>query len=275
MKKKIAVMTLVVALNACVLSGCGTAKIPETSTTQATEASTNSTTENDTEETTTEQITESNTEEAEPAEPSGGSNKSQADDDSSYYFNDVYKDILDKYRIAFDEKWDYGKCIDEDICPLITNADTMSPDEIGAALIDMDNDGYDELIIGNPQDTSSKSVYEIWTYDGRTATKLISAQERCLINVGYVKENSQYFISAMGANSATEFEYNYYNVHNGSLQKDQSIISVAVSDTEMNWYQCDADSDTRKELDEDTANAINISYSSNWFLPQYLSIEPE
>ena len=273
MKKKFAAMTLAVALNACVLSGCGTAKTPDTTTsTQATEASTDSTTENDTEETTTEQTTESSTEEAETTEQSDNINQSQTDD-STYYFNDVYKDILDKYRTAINEKWDYGKCVDEDICPLITNADALTFNDIGAALIDMDNDGYDELIIGDMKDTTSKSIYEIWTYDGNTAKKLISAQERCLLNVGYTKENSQYFISAMGSNSAAEFEYDYYSVHNGNLQKDQSIISEAVSDTEMNWYQCDADSDTRKELDEDTANSINASYSDNWILPQYLSIE--
>ena len=273
MKKKFAVLTLAVALNACVLSGCGTAKTQEaTTSTQATETSTDSTTENDTEETTIEQTTENSTGEAETTEQSSNSNQSQTDD-STYYFNDVYKDILDKYRTAINEKWDYGKCVDEDICPLITNAGALTFDDIGAALIDMDNDGYDELIIGDVKDTTSKSVYEIWTYDGNTAKKLISAHERCLLNVGYVKENNQYFISAMGSNSAAEFEYDYYTIKNSSLQKEQSIISEAVSDSEMNWYQCDADSDTRKELDEDTANAINTSYSDNWFLPQYLSIE--
>lgn len=272
MKKKFAAMTLAVALSACALSGCGTAKTPEATTTQATEVSTDSTTENTTEGTTSEQTTESSAEETVTTEQSGNSNQSQTDD-STYYFNDVYKDILDKYRTAINEKWDYGKCVDEDICPLITNADALTFNDIGAALIDMDNDGYDELIIGDMKDTTSKSIYEIWTYDGNTAKKLISAQERCLLNVGYTKENSQYFISAMGSNSAAEFEYDYYSVHNGNLQKDQSIISEAVSDTEMNWYQCDADSDTRKELDEDTANSINASYSDNWILPQYLSIE--
>ena len=272
MNKKFAVMTLAVALSACALSGCGTAKAPEATTTQATEASTDSTTENTTEGTTSEQTTESSAEETVTTEQSGNSNQPQTDD-SAYYFNDVYKDILDKYRTAITEKWDYGKCVDEDISPLVTNADALSFDDIGAALIDMDNDGYDELIIGDAKDTTSKSVYEIWTYDGSTAKKLISAQERCLLNVGYAKEDNLYFISAMGANSAAEFEYDYYTVQNGSLQKEQSIISEAVSDTESNWYQCDAGSDTRKELDEDTANAINASYSDNWILPQYLSIE--
>lgn len=273
MKKEFAVITLVAALNACILSGCGTAKTPETTTSQATEASTADTTENDADEATSEQTTESSTEETETTEPSVNSNKSQTDDDPTYYFNDVYKDILDKYRTAINEKWDYGKCIDEDICPLITNADALTFDDIGAALIDMDNDGYDELIIGDAKDTTGKSIYEVWTYDGSTSKKLIAAQDRCLLNVGYIKNDDRYFISAMGSNSAVEFEYDYYTIKNSSLQKEQSIISEAVSDSEMNWYQSDADSDTRKELDEDAANAIIASYSDSWFLPQYLSIE--
>lgn len=269
MKKKIAVLTLIAVLNACALSGCGTDKQATESTTQATEAQTTeaqTTAAADTQD--TEASTAAGTEETTEASQAEGS-------------IDVYKDVLDKYRTAVTEKWDYGTCMEQDICPLITNTDTgvASFDNIGAALIDMDHDGYNELIIGDPTDTSGKSIYEVWTFDGNTTKKLISAQERRLLNVGYMvsymQDENVYFISAMGSNSAAEFEYDYYTVSNGALQNIQSFISEAVSDTEVTWYQADSDSGSRNELDADTANGIVDSYSSAWILPEYHSIESE
>lgn len=264
MKKKIAVLTLLAALNACALSGCGTDKADTASTTQ--EASTQATD--------TQATTAADTQDTEASTAAGTEETTEASQAESSI--DVYKDVLDKYRTAVTEKWDYGTCMEQDICPLITNTNTSvaSFDNIGAALIDMDHDGYDELIIGDPTDTSGKSVYEVWTYDGTTPTKLIAAQDRNLLNVGYMEEDNVYFISAMGSNSAAEFEYDYYTVTDGALQNIQSIISEAASETEINWYQAAPASGTRESLDADTANGIVDSYNNACILPEYRSIEP-
>ncbi|MBU5477250.1 hypothetical protein KQI72_11090 [Eubacterium sp. MSJ-21] len=275
MKKKLAVLTLLLTLNACAVSGCGSGSKEDTAGTQTTAATVSQeTTAADTQETTvsatedTDSTTESTSEETNGETPAENG-------------LELYKDVLDKYRTAIAEKWDYGTCMENDICALITNTDTgaASFDNVGAALIDMDHDGYNELIIGDPTDTTGKSVYEIWTFDGNTTKKLISAQERRLLNVGYMVSYMQdvnvYFISAMGSNSAAEFEYDYYTVSNGALQNIQSVISEAVSDTEVTWYQADSDSGSRNELDADTANGIVDSYSQTWILPDYVSLASE
>lgn len=263
MKKKIAVLTLLAALNACAISGCGTDKTDTANTTQAASTQT----------TDTQVTTAADTQDTEASTAAGTEETTEAPQMEGSI--DVYKDVLDKYRTAVTEKWDYGTCMEQDLCPLITNTDAgvASFDNIGAALIDMDHDGYDELIIGDPTDTSGKSVYEVWTYDGTTPTKLIAAQDRSLLNVGYMEEDNVYFISAMGSNSAAEFEYDYYTITGGTLQNIQTIISEATSETEINWYQADPASGTRESLDADTANGIVDSYSNAWILPEYRSIE--
>ncbi len=277
MKKKIAIITCLLALNACALSGCGEgASGGQTTGTQTTQQLTTETDSSTT--STTQAATESQTvDNTEAAATTQSGNTGEITpvegDTSSYYMQNVYKSILDKYRTAISENWDYAKCLDADICPLFKTSDTASFEDIGAALIDMDNDGYLELIIGNPKDTTGKSVYDVWTYNGSTAAKLITAHERSLLNIGYQAEDNVYYISAMGSNSATEFQYDYYTVFGGSINNIQSVACVTTDDGTETWYQVYSGNDSRKEITADEANNIIDSYTNAWILPEYLSIE--
>lgn len=267
MRKKYLLAVMVLSLNVCLISGCGNKQ--EQSTADENQVTV---TENNTD-AVEDNSTESSEADTQTSEAQSEDDSQTEGDASTHYLNVVYKDVIDKYKVAINENWDYGKCMEEDICPLITNADAASLEDIGVALVDMDHDGYYELIIGNPKDSTGKSVYEIWTYDGSKTTKLITAQERCLVNVGYWQEDDVYFICTMGSNSAVEFEYDYYTIMNGALNNVQSILSEATSETETKWYQLDTESGERTEIEEKLANDIIDSNEASWILPEYFTLD--
>lgn len=96
---------------------------------------------------------------------------------------DLYSEVLDKYVQAIKEKWDSNKLESEDMSPeyyaikVATGGDAL--DSVGYALHDTNQDGIDELLIGEIAEGDLKgTVYDIYTMTDRVPAHVISGSGR-------------------------------------------------------------------------------------------------
>ncbi len=90
---------------------------------------------------------------------------------------DLYKEILDKHLKAINEKWDSAK-LEQENMSYMYNAATRK-DKIGYIYYDVNNDGIEELLIGEIAQGEWKGViYDIYTMVNRKPTHVISGGSR-------------------------------------------------------------------------------------------------
>ena len=77
---------------------------------------------------------------------------------------EAYQPVIAKYVTALTEHWGGEACSNADISILVSYV--TSPSELGYALLDLDNDGTDELIIAN--DAERQVIYDLYSLvDGK------------------------------------------------------------------------------------------------------------
>lgn len=87
---------------------------------------------------------------------------------------DLYKDILDKYKTAINEKWDSVRLEQEQMSYMYNLTD-----KVGYIYYDVNADGIDELLIGEIADGDWKGViYDIYTTVNRKPKHVISGGSR-------------------------------------------------------------------------------------------------
>lgn len=96
---------------------------------------------------------------------------------------DMYAEVIDKYVTAIEEKWDSNKLEEEDMSPeynavnVATGGDAI--DNIGYTFYDVNNDGIDELLIGEIAEGDLKgTVYDIYTMVDREPVHVLSGSAR-------------------------------------------------------------------------------------------------
>ena len=96
---------------------------------------------------------------------------------------DMYSEVIDKYVTAMKEKWDSNKLEEEDMSPeynavnVATGGDAI--DNVGYAYYDVNNDGIDELLIGEIAEGDLKgTVYDIYTMVDRKPVHVLSGSGR-------------------------------------------------------------------------------------------------
>ena len=63
--------------------------------------------------------------------------------------DEAYRELLLSYMTAIEEKWDYERCVSEQLCP-VNNSEDMTADKLEYALEDLNHDKQEEfLIFGN------------------------------------------------------------------------------------------------------------------------------
>lgn len=102
------------------------------------------------------------------------------------YFNnrgmkgeDLYGEVLKKYKTAFLEDWSYSKYRKEKLNCIYTTLSKSSKellDKIGYVYYDINADGVDELIIGEISKSNSKGIiYDVYTMVDRKPTLVFSS----------------------------------------------------------------------------------------------------
>lgn len=130
----------------------------------------------------------------------------------------TYGDILEKYVTAVTEGWDRTRCIDEGISFLIQNAAAL--DSLGYALIDLDGDGAEELII-----TDGTVICDLYTQTNDGPCHIFSSDD--LIFYMLCEDN---VIAQRGSDSVVTQYYQFYRLNSTGLIWEQGVQYMAEED---------------------------------------------
>ena len=180
---------------------------------------------------------------------------------STYYIEVVYPEQIGRYHTALVEKWNEEKCFENGISEVITAYYEGNPlENVGFGFVDLDNDGYWELIIGAIQDAETEpAVFEIWTQVDGEPVMLAQAGARIQYVLQYVEEDNMWYVANEGSGSAINHVTCYLMLNEGKFEIVQGIVYDATADEENPWfltYDLDWDVSNDKPIDEDTAYAI-------------------
>ncbi|SDB22283.1 hypothetical protein SAMN02910298_01072 [Pseudobutyrivibrio sp. YE44] len=128
---------------------------------------------------------------------------------------DLYGDILDKYKTAAKEDWDASKYEENDMSPEIFSIVKNSGlDKVGYDYVDIDLNGIDELVVGDMSDSEiSGAIYDIYTMVNGQPAHVVSGSAR----------DCYYVYHTFVVNEAS----------GGALESVQSVYSLEPNTTEM------------------------------------------
>ena len=250
--KKMSLVVVLCLLAAAMFAGCGNTTNAET---PATEAPVTENVSEVTETAATEApATEMPTEEAEEDIVYEG-------DASSYYIDEVYAEQIGRYYTALSEKWNEEKYFDNEMSALPYYYYEGNPlENVGFGFVDLDNDGYWELIIGAILNAEQDpTVFEIWTLVDGEPVMLAQGGARNRYVLEYVEEDNVWYVVNEGSNSAFSHATYYLMLNEGKFEVVQGIIFDAEADEQNPWfmtYDLDEDVSNDEPIDEETANAI-------------------
>ena len=140
---------------------------------------------------------------------------------------EAYQPVVAKYVTALTEHWGGEACSNADISILVSYA--TSPSELGYALLDLDNDGTDELIIAN--DAERQVIYDLYSLVDGKLVHVFTGWDR---NSYELREGFR--ILNIGSNGAASADYVYCHLSNGQLVTDSLIRFDAATDPDHPWF---------------------------------------
>jgi hypothetical protein len=240
-----------------VFAGCGTSKdtqLPETEvpvieTTLPSSAP-------------TEAATEIATEAATEAAPENSEEDIVYEGDASSYYIDVaYAEQIGRYYTALVEKWDEDKYIENGMCEVLAAYYDGNPlDNVGFGFVDLDADGYWELVIGAIQDAETEpAIFEIWTMVDGEPVMLAQAGATRQYALQYVEEDNAWYVANEDAHSVFCHGTYYLMLNEGKFEVVQGILYNSEADEQNPWfltYDLDWNASNDHPTDEETAYAI-------------------
>lgn len=187
---------------------------------------------------------------------------------------ELYAEQIEAYRTALAEQWEMDAYFEQDMSALgVYYYEGNALDNAGYALMDLDMDGSDELLIGAIAGAENDPViFELWTMDENgEAVKLATSHER---NRYYLEwqEEGVYMLENQASNGAANFAHHYYTLRDGALKVQQAIVFDAMADAENPWFMAyDEDWDTSNDspVEEELALDIIDAYSRTTIVPEY------
>ena len=154
---------------------------------------------------------------------------------------EAYQPVIAKYVTALTEHWGGEACSNADISLLVSYA--TSPSELGYALLDLDNDGTDELIIAN--DAERQVIYDLYSLVDGKLVHVFTGWDR---NSYELREGFR--ILNIGSNGAASADYVYCHLSNGQLVTDSLIRFDAATDPDHPWFRGTSENDLAPIADE-------------------------
>lgn len=154
---------------------------------------------------------------------------------------EAYQPVIDKYVTALTEHWGGEACSNGDISILVSYA--TSPSELGYALLDLDNDGTDELVIAN--DAERQVIYDLYSLVDGKLVHVFTGWDR---NSYELREGFR--ILNIGSNGAASADYVYCHLSNGQLVTDSLIRFDAATDPDHPWFRGTGENDLAPITDE-------------------------
>ena len=169
---------------------------------------------------------------------------------------EAYQPVIAKYATALTEHWGGEACSNADISILVSYA--TSPSELGYALLDLDNDGTDELIIAN--DAERQVIYDLYSLVDGKLVHVFTGWDR---NSYELREGFR--ILNIGSNGAASADYVYCHLSNGQLVTDSLIRFDAATDPDHPWFRGTGENDLAPITDENWSE--DEIYSASASLP--------
>ena len=169
---------------------------------------------------------------------------------------EAYQPVIAKYVTALTEHWGGEACSNADISILVSYV--TSPSELGYALLDLDNDGTDELIIAN--DAERQVIYDLYSLVDGKLVHVFTGWDR---NSYELREG--YRILNIGSNGAASADYVYCHLSNGQLVTDSLIRFDAATDPDHPWFRGTGENDLAPITDENWSE--DEIYSASASLP--------
>ena len=154
---------------------------------------------------------------------------------------EAYQPVIAKYVTALTEHWGGEACSNADISILVSYA--TSPSELGYALLDLDNDGTDELVIAN--NAERQVIYDLYSLVDGKLVHVFTGWDR---NSYELREG--FSILNIGSNGAASADYVYCHLSNGQLVTDSLIRFDAATDPDHPWFRGTGENDLAPITDE-------------------------
>ena len=266
MKKRFVVLLMLAAM---MISGCQAKQEPEPTTPAAPDSSIQETLEIPTEENTSAEETIVENTETVPEEL-----PSEAPDDA--VTNDtlvVYAEQMNLIYQSLTEQWSADRYFDNDMSHLMANhydGDALA--NVGYALVDLDGDGKDELIISAVDKTyAGGMLYDVYSAPNGEVIHVLCGHER---NRYYLQdmEDEGYGIANEASDSAWRSAWYYYSLVDGKLELTQGIIVNMEADAENPWFfTYDEDWDVSNDIHDmdGIAESIIETYRQSYMTLEY------
>lgn len=180
-----------------------------------------------------------------------------------------YADVLQTYHTALSNQWNGEALIGEGLSLLLPYCYEGNPlANVGYALMDVNGDSKDELIIGAIQGDAfvEKMVFALYTMTDEGPLQVFAGEER---NRYYImaEEAGGYFFANEGSGGAGSSVWFYDKLDGTELVLTQGIVYDSETDAENPWYmvyektyQGSADTAVDAKLAEDIIAAAEKQY---------------
>lgn len=181
----------------------------------------------------------------------------------------AYEKIVNEYRQMIREKWDPEKVFNTELSSMIPDFYEMGAEkEVGYTLLDLDNDGKKELLIGetDTKEAVNRIIFDAYTLKNGKAEQIFVSASRDLY---YLIEDEAGPIEIVNeaSNGAANSAWICYIVNGTQLKPVQSVTYDASEDEENPWFtSTDADWDTSNDtsISESEAQRLIDSYATHY-----------
>ena len=167
-----------------------------------------------------------------------------------------YNEIIRKYYEGALAGWDISQFQENDLCYLAGYYSDIN--KLGYCLLDVDNDGTDELFIGTTEDEGYEGMFfDMYTLTDGKAELVTTSGER---DRYYLCEDNT--IANEGSSSAFLSVNYYYDYKSGKLSLQDGIVYDEDIDPQNPWFYGTLDNgeDSLEPISEGAADSIKSKY---------------
>lgn len=181
-----------------------------------------------------------------------------ADNVDSITGNKEYDEIIEKYYKGVLEQWSINEFIENELCYFPGYGSDVN--RVGYCLIDIDDNGTDELIMGSiNEDGTPGVIYDIYAMEADSGILVARSGEHRMYSL--CSDNTILYSVFGGSMSSACY---FYTFNGEMLELKEGILYDGESDEENPWFYITIEmgEEHSEPISEDTANMIQNSYES-------------
>ena len=162
---------------------------------------------------------------------------------------DLYGSVVEKYKTALSEGWDANRLESENMSPEFYGMSQDDPKRAGYAYADVNNDGIDEMLVGEIADGDMKGViYDVYTMVNREPASVLSGSAR---NRYYLLDSG--FLINEYSNGAMESGWDVFDIepNTTNIMNQVKFKYDGYEDEEQPWFVGYSDDDWEQVTEDD------------------------